>query len=252
MQQSPPVRAARPGLLTLAVFAVSALFLAPGCERKRPPIDPCAGDVPSVLEYRKQDGELLAVLREGLPVESGRQDIPNAPNAVDKSRGQPLCDGQRHLLGLVVGDGPDQLALKSPAGKTLASLVAEVGPDGQPGDGTPRAREAALFAGDTQRFRLHDERNLLRVLDLQGVPIGQLGFLDKHALAYTPGGLPFYIAERAQPAPSDDERRVLKTPDGAVTHFLLGLHDDRAAAAFALDRLTDAEKVLLARHLELR
>ena len=217
------------GLLAIAVIEA-------GCQPRRAALDACAGEVPPLLEYRKQDGELLLLLRAGVPIAAGQ---PNAPNGVETAKGQPLCDGQRHLLGMLgAPSSGGGLVLRGPAGEALVALAAASGGD-----------DATLTSGGAG-WRLHDEGGLLRVLDPQGVPVGQLGRVAGKGIVFSPGGRPMSYAERAQPAPSEDERRVIKTPDGTVTHFVLGLHDDRAAAAFALDTLAPPLRLVLARHLD--
>jgi hypothetical protein len=188
-----------------------------GCRPSAPPApNPCPGAAPALLELHLGSGALVAALHHG-------------------GAAQPLCDAQERPLAILrPGSDPRSLAARAPGGELLAAIAAS------PGD------EAVLTAGK-RRVRLHDDGALLRLLDEQGVPLAQLGRQGERAIAFDPGGRPLASAERAQ---KGDERRAVHEPDGTVRFLLLGLRDDRAAAAFALEALSLPERFLLARWLD--
>jgi hypothetical protein len=98
----------------------------------------------------------------------------------------------------------------------------------------------------TGRFRLYDHDGLLRLLDPAGVPLAQLSRYDGKALAMDAGGTPLATAETVE------HRLVIRGRDGAVLHYVTGLTDDRAAAAFALPQLPLATRLALARFIDRR
>ena len=212
------------------VLTVAAcLGIAPACVKKPRPIDPCLGEAISSMEYRKQAGELLAVVR-AFPADPGHPETPPPP-------GEPVCDGRHQLLGILSRETtPPALVLKSAAGATLITA--------RPATAT---EEATITAGPSS-YRLHDEKGLLRILDGQGVPAGQIARdpAGAGAVIYAPSGRPIATADHT------GDRHALHAPDGAVTHFLLGVRDTRAAAVFAVDPLPLPVRIVLARLLDSR
>lgn len=198
-------------------IAAALLLAAPACTRKTAPPDPCAAVEPGALELRTREGAPELIVRAAGP---GREIV---------------CDAQGVAIG-TLARAPVP-AFKNAAGDVEARL------EPRPGD------DPLLVHGAASR-RLHDENELLRVLDMDGVPLAQIGFTDGKCAAYDPAGRPVATAERVPGA--EDERRAIHAKDGAVTHLVIGLRSDRAAAAFALDKLPLVERLLLAAWLDRR
>jgi len=203
------VAPARAGAGLLALFALTGA----GCRERT-----CAGADPPVLEVRDRDGNPEMALR------------PLGDSLA-------VCDDRNRRVGNVKG-GKSGLVLADLAGNELLALK----PSPDPGD------TLATRPGTTP-LRLHDEADLLRILDPQGVPLAQLG-ADKRAaqaLAYDPAGNPLVYAELA-----DDRRRVVRGRDGAVQHYVLGARSNRAAAAIGLPMFPPLERLVLCRWLDLQ
>ena len=204
---------------TAATAATVALFglALTACTRVAPAPNPCAAPLPSVMELRTREGAPRLLLRTAL------------------GGAYTICDGEEHVLGTLARTAsPLTLTIKNAAGDAEATLTA--GPGDDP---VLTHREAAL--------RLHDENHLLRVLDANGVPLAQIAAMDGRGVTFDPGGRPLLTADRV---PGDPERRAIHLHDGAVRDLVTGIHDDRAAAAFALDVLPLLDRLLIARFLD--
>lgn len=228
---------ARP--LLVAFLAVAATGCAPGCGRKSAPDAraACASARAALAEVRDGQGALQLALRP--PREAGAADEIGV-----------LCDGSGQLLG-ALASAPRGLLLRDAAGAATARI------DGPaPGDGGEAGGEDAVLHRKEGAARLHQSGALLRILDERGVPLGQLeaqgagpdGKPPARAIAFDAAGRGLATAERVE---TQDERRLaVRAPDGATRFILLGLRSERAAAAFTLEALPLAERLLLARWLE--
>jgi hypothetical protein len=205
--------------LVAGAAAVLALCNA-ACRRQAlEPPDPCQAGGAARLELRDGQGALLLALRE-----SGAGTLPTFV----------LCDGRGRQSGRLV----------RPASPPGALMI--IDGDGAPAAGITRSPgDDPALTSARGRYRLHDERGLLRILDGQGVPVGQVGSQGDKAVVFDPGGRPLATAEPASSEPKED-RRAVRGTDGAVRFLVLGARSDRAAAAFALPGFPPAEQALVA------
>jgi hypothetical protein len=195
-------------------LAAGALLLA-ACKPARPP---CAPDLPSVVELRDGAGALELTLRRP-PDSEARLDV---------------CDAANRRLGLLhEATSPRSVTLRNAAGDPWARAAA---PEREGADATLTLPSGAL--------RLHRMGDLLRLLDPSGLPIGQLGPQGGRMVTFDGAGVPLAFTDTVE------QRRIVHARDGAVRHYAVGIGDERAAAAFALERLEPAERVLLARFLD--
>src|SRR5205823_1179615 len=145
--------------------------------------------------------------------------------------------GENRVLGrLVRSVDPPALVIKNAAGDAEATLTFARAPG-----------ETAMLRFGDRALRLYDDGSLLRLLDKDGVPLGQVGRDGARAIAWDPGGRPLAAAERAD---AEGDRRLLRAVDGSVRKLVGGLHDDRAAAALAVEGIPLVERVLVARWLD--
>ncbi len=205
------------------LIAVAALAAA-GCRHPKPA---CAPDLPAAVELRDAAGALELALRAPPTL-----DPPQAAGTRD------VCDGSGRLLARLA-EAPGRAELVNAAGDPLA--VAEAHPGD---DATLTLFDPGRDAAASGPLRLHDQDGLLRLLARDGVPVAQLARADGKSIALDAGGTPQATAERAE------SRLVLRGRDGAVRRYVLGLTDERAAAAFALDQVPLPTRLALARFLD--
>lgn len=211
--------------LTLALSLAVATATA-GCKMQRCPKND------ALYEVRDRNGALELSLH---------------PDGKDE---QVLCDGDDRRVGGMSGTR-ERLVLRDPSGSTLL----EITPGSIPEDLT-------VSRGGVS-YRMYDKGGLLRILDTQGVPLAQLGMLrvsgsgqappappdgagagSGRALIYDPAGTPLGYAERA------DGRLVVRARDGAVEHYVIGAHRERAVAAMGLAMFSPLERLALCRYLD--
>ena len=199
-----------------ARLAVTGLLLCLGCPRQRPP---CSADLPSLIELRGGNGGLELALR--------------APPTAREDGSLDLCDAGGARVGrLSEGRTPRTVRLDNAAGDPMVRLSAAPGED------------PSFIRGGERPGRLHDEANLLRLLDPDGVPVGQVGVQGDRLVAFNGAGLPLATAETVE------HRQVVRRPDGSVRYYAIGLATPRAAALLALDRLPLAERLAVARFID--
>ena len=210
-----------------------------GCKRARPP---CSADLPALVEVRDGTGAPELSLRpppEAAAAPAGALDVcDGAGRRVASLREEPsrsLDGGARG--GGDGGTGPRVVELVNAAGDPMARLATTPGGDPSFTLTTPQG---------VRELRLHDEAELLRILDPIGVPVAQIGRQDGRTMAFDPAGTPLASAEIV------DARRVVRARDGSVKHFVSGLESERAVAALALVKLPLPERVALARFLDQR
>lgn len=231
------VRSFCPALLALALAGCN-----PGCGSKATSANgdaraACAASRPALVEVRDGQGALQLALRP--PREAAPADEIGV-----------LCDGSARLLGTLAGS-PDGLAVRDAAGAGAARIEGPPRRDGASGDG-----EDARLVRTAGGVRLHESGALLRLLDDQGVPLGQVerqpagpdGTPPTRAIAFDGAGRGLATAERVEK--QDESRLAVRAPDGTTRFILLGLRRERAAATFALEALPLVERLLLARWLE--
>jgi len=220
----------------LAVLWAVALA-APGCARK-PKDDPCGEGHAALVEVRDGQGVLQAALRSG-----------GGPDAAPA-----LCDEAGRSLG-VLARPPDGrgLWLRGPASEVLVTP----GP-GATDDATVElveggcapARDPAGAGPRCRRLRLHRGGALLRVLDEDGVPLGQIEGQAGGAAVRDAGGRTLFTCARVEA--QDAGRLAIRATDGATRFLLFGLGDEPAAAALGLPSLSLAQRLVVARFLAAR
>ncbi|HEX2569661.1 MAG TPA: hypothetical protein VH877_08890 [Polyangia bacterium] len=159
---------------------------------------------------------------------------------------QVLCDGEDRRVGSMSGQR-ERLVLRDPSGSPLLEITPGASPE-----------ELSLARGGVS-FRVYDKGGLLRILDAQGVPLAQLHMSStaapggppgagapesRRALIYDPAGNPLGYAESA------DGRLVVRARDGAVEHYVIGAHRERAVAAMGLSMFSPLERLALCRYLD--
>jgi hypothetical protein len=197
------------------LIALAALLA--GCPRPPAPIDPCAGGIPSSFELRDGNGVLLLALR-------------SAPGTAT----HVLCDDRGTHIGTFVHDLlSHRPRIDNAAGDSVAKIVW-------------RGGDPALIVGGTT-LGLHEENGLLRVLDGEGVPIGQVANVEGKTIVYNPAGQGVATVERVADM---ENRTAVKNLDGTVRFLVPTALNSRAAGAFALDGLPLAARYLLYEWLE--
>ena len=159
-------------------------------------------------------------------------------NAVGK---YDVCDSAGRRIGHVADyalKGAQTVESTDNSGATVAKSVHYLSGGGFKADRT--------IVRPSGTLRIHRAPDLLRILDEQGVPLGQIGEQPgaQRTFAYDAGGRPFASAELV------NGRIALHGIDGAVEHLVTGLRSERAAAALALAALSPLERVTLALALD--
>ena len=201
---------------TLALFALVAV----GCHRNH---RPCSSDLAAVIELRDGTGGLEMSLRQP----------PIAGSSLD------LCDEKGQRIGsLTETTAPRTVTLFNAAGDAWVRL------DASHPDADPTMILAAENGPRGAPLRLHASGYLVRILDSQGLPVGQIGPQAGKTVTFDHAGTPLAFTDTVE------NRRIVHQRDGAVEHYVLGISDERAAAAFALDAFRPAERLALARFLD--
>lgn len=206
-------------LARVHALAVVAL-LACGCHRTR---SPCSVDLAATVELRDGEGALELSLRAP----------PIGGNGLD------VCDGGGHKLGSLHEQlVPRSVVLLNAAGDAWLRL------DAARPDADPTLSIAGPLGTPVAPMRLHPMGDLVRFLDAAGLPVGQVGRQAGKTITFDPAGTPLAYTETVE------SRRVVSGRDGAVKHYAIGIGDERAAAAFALEVFKPAERLAIARFLD--
>ncbi|MSP62705.1 MAG: hypothetical protein EXR72_20725 [Myxococcales bacterium] len=209
-----------------------------GCKREPAA---CSASFPVLLELRDGAGALELALR-GAP--------KAALGAEERGTASDVCDPSgRRVYGLLEAAAPPRTRTRSELTNAAGDLRARVEPSSgdalwtMPALAAPTLPDGGALPGG---LRLHDEGGLLRLLDSMGVPVAQIGWQAGKAVAFDAGGMPLAWAETVE------QRIVVRARDGAVKHYVIGIKDERAAAAIALEMFPLPERLLLARYLDRR
>jgi hypothetical protein len=191
---------------------------------------PCAPSLESSFELRDRSAVPELTLRAAPTGER-----PADPNSRD------LCEGDR-LIARLVDRGAAGLELDNAAGDPQAKIHPATDPGGDP---TLELLDPGKTPGKPQgRYRLHTAGELLRILDPIGVPAAQISTHEGKTAVLDAAGVTLATSEIV------DGKRVLRGRDGAVIHYVSGISDERAAAAFAVEPFPAGVRLLLARFLD--